>query len=156
ARSHASLERTPPERLGDDPLANTADPDALRFVLIGVADDLPGTINLISFSPDGTGIDALTNLSLAEVPCPADVPKQLTCGSTVPIRAVADDIDRNHPLVHARSIKAELGGAIAVASDRGDKLQMIRVAGPRRSPIGPIERFRARLRVILVRLFAHG
>jgi hypothetical protein len=156
ARSHASLQRTPPDRLGADPLATSADPDALRFVLIGVADDLPGTINLISLSPAGEGLDALTDIPLVQVPCPADIPSELTCGSTLPIRAVADDIDRNHPLVLARSIKAELGGALAVASERGDKLQMIRVAGPRRSPIGAIERFRARLRVILVRLSPRG
>lgn len=156
ARSHASLQRTPPDRLGPDPLASTVDPDALRFVLVGVADDLPGTINLLSISPSGEGLDALTDLPLSQVPCPADVPRELTCGSTLPIRAVADDIDRNHPLVLARSIKAELGGALAVASARGDKLQMIRVAGPRHSPLGAIERFRARLRVILVRLNPRG
>src|SRR5207247_6376160 len=132
-------ERTPPERLGDDPLADSADLDALRFVVIGVADDLPGTINLISLSPEGAGIDALTYLPLAQVPCPTDVPKELTCGSTVPIRAVADDIDRNHPLVLSRSIKVELGGAIALASERGDKLQLMRVARPRRSPPGPTD-----------------
>jgi hypothetical protein len=156
ASAHASLQRTPPERLGSDPLANTADPDALRFMVIGIADDLPGTLNLISLAPSGAGIDALTDLPLVEVPCPADVPREMTCGSTLPIRAVADDIDRNHPLGIARSIKAELGGAIAVASAKGDKLQMVRVAGPRVSPLGPIERYRARLRVILVRLHPHG
>lgn len=156
ARSHASLQRTPPDRLGADPLASTGDPDALRFMLIGVADDLPGTINLISFLPSGVGLDALTDLPLAQVACPADVPAELTCGSTLPIRAAADDIDRSHPIVLARSIKVELGGAIAVASPRGDKLQMIRVGGPRKSAVGPIERFRARLRVFLVRLHAHG
>lgn len=156
ARSHASIERTPPERLADDPFAPTADPDALRFVVIGVADDLPGTIDLLSFAPSGASIDALKEVALAEVRCPADVPKELTCGSTIPIRAALDEIDRRHPLILERSIRAELGGAIAVASPRGGKLQMIRVGGPRRSSVGSIDRYRARLRVHLVRPRPHG
>jgi hypothetical protein len=156
ARSHASLQRTPPDRLGDDPHADTGDPDAIRFVVAGLADDLPGTISLISLSTEGTPIDALSDLALGEVRCPASVPAGMTCGSTRPIRAVADDIDRSHPLVADRSIKAELGGAIAVATAGMEKAQMIRVAGPRASPIGPIDRFRATLRMFLVRLAPHG
>ncbi len=155
-RSRASLERLPPERLADDPLLPSADPDALRFVIIGHGDDLPGTVTLTSISSVGARIDALSDVSLASVVCPPGVAAGLSCGSTVPIRAVIDDIDRNHPLVIGRSIKAELGGAIAVATARGDKLQMIRVGGPRKTAIGAIDRFRARLRLLLVRLAPHG
>src|SRR5262249_6393100 len=71
--------------------------------------------------------------------------------STRPVRAVADDIDRSHPLVVDRSIKVELGGAVAVASPRMEKIQMLRVAGPRRAAVGPIPRHRASLPVFLVR-----
>src|SRR5262249_10581344 len=156
ARSHASLQRTPPDRLGDDPFADAGDPDALRFVIAGLAQDVPGTISLISLSTEGAAVDALTDVPLGHVRCPAGVPTALWCGSRRPIRAVADDIDRSHPLVADRSIKAELGGAIAVASPRLEKAQMIRVAGPRESPIGPINRYRATLRVFLVRLVPHG
>jgi len=156
ARSHASIQRRPPERLGDDPLGKSDDPDALRFVIAGNADDLPGTITLFSFDPTGSPIDALTDLPLTHAPCPQGVPSALTCGSTLPIRAVVDDIDRTFSLVKARSIKAVVGGALGVVSSRGDKLQMIRVAGPRQSAIGPIERYRAGLRVLMVRLVPHG
>jgi hypothetical protein len=155
-RGRASIERTPPERLAADPFAPGADPDALRFVVIGAADDLPGTIDLLSFAPSGAGIDALNRVALAEVRCPDDVPTGLTCGSTVPIRAALDEIDRRHPLILDRSIRAELGGALAVASSRGGKFQMIRVGGPRRSSVGAIDRYRARLRVHLVRPRPHG
>ena len=155
-RSHASLQRTPPDRLGDDPLADTGDPDALRFVVAGHAEDLPGTISLVSLAPSGAVLDGLRHLSLGEVRCPASVPAGMTCGSTLPIRAVADDIDRNHPLVVDRSIRAELGGAIAVASARMEKAQMIRVLGPRVSEGGPIGRYRARLRFLLLRLSPQG
>lgn len=156
ARSHASLQRTPPDRLGDDPLAATGDPDALRYVVVGLADDLPGTLSLFSISASGASIDALPDLALAHTPCPEGVPREMVCGSTLPIRAVADDIDRAHPICAGRSIKVELGGAIGVVSPRGDKIQMIRVAGPRSSPLGPIDRYRAKLRVFLVRQTPHG
>ena len=150
AASHASMQRTPPDRLGADPLASTGDPDAVRFLLHGHADDLPSTLTLVSLSAEGAPIDALTDLPLVEVPCPPFT-RDLMCASTRPVRAVADDIDRSHPLVADRSIKVELGGALGVASARMDKLQMLRVAGPRRTPAGPIERLRASLRMFLLR-----
>ncbi len=155
-RSHASLQRTPPERLGVDPFADTGDPDALRFVLAGVADDLPGTVTLLSLSPDGALRDSLADVPLGEVPCPPGLGAGLTCGSTRPIRAVADDEDRNHPLAAGRSIRAELGGALAVTSASRSKAQMIRVLGPRQSEVGPIGRVRGRLRVRIVRLVPGG
>lgn len=155
-RSHASLQRTPPDRLGDDPFGSSLDPDAIRFVVMGLAEDLPGTINLLSLTPLGTPLDALIDAPLGHVPCPAGAAPDMICGSTRPIRAVADDIDRNHPTVADRSIKAVLGGALVVASPSGSKLQMIRVAGPRQSALGPIARYRGRLRVVLVRPVPHG
>ena len=156
ARSHASLQRTPPDRLADDPFAPSDDPDALRFVVAGVAEDLPGTLSVASVGPGGTALDVVADLALGHVPCPDGVPAGLTCGSTLPVRAVADDIDRNHPIVAGRSLRAELGGALVVIGPGGHKLQMIRVAGPRRSPLGPIGRWRARLRVLMVRAAPHG
>jgi hypothetical protein len=156
ARSHASLERTPPDRLGDDPFADGGDPDAVRIVLHGHADDLPATLNLLSLGADGAPLDGLTDVPLGEVRCSPGTPAGLTCASTRPIRAVADDLDRNHPLVADRSLKVELGGAVAVASPRMEKLQMLRVAGPRRTPVGAIGRYRAALRLFLVRLAPKG
>lgn len=149
-RSHASLQRTPPDRLGDDPFASTRDPDALRVLVIGEPADLPGTITLRSVAPSGEEIDVLRDVPLGHVPCPPDVARGLACGSTKPIRAVADEIDRAHPMVADRSIKAELGGAIVVTT-RTAKLQQIRVGGPRASAVGPIVRYRGRLRVVMVR-----
>lgn len=156
ARSHASMQRTPPDRLSDDPFGDSGDPDALRFVFIGSADDLPATVSLLSITPLGASIDALNDVPLGHVACPRDVSSKLICGSTRPIRAVADDIDRNHPMVADRSIKAVLGGALVVASPTGAKLDAIRVAGPRSSAVGTIDRYRARLRVTLVRPTPHG
>lgn len=156
ARAHASLQRTPPDRLAEDPFADLVDPDALRFLIIGAADDLPTTVDLLSLAPSGDVVDSLPGVALGHVTCPGDVPAGLTCGSTRPIRAVGDDIDRSHPMVADRSIKAKLGGAISVAAPGGRKLQMIRIAGPRASELGPIERYRARLRVLIVRVRAGG
>lgn len=154
--SHASLQRTPPERVGDDPFADTHDPDALRFVVAGGADDLPGVLTFLSIAPDGAVIDRLAGVPLGSVPCPPGVAAASVCGSTRAIRAVPDDIDRRHPTVSDRSIKAELGGALLLVTGRGESLLTLRIGGPRRSEIGPIERYRARLRVRVVRSRAHG
>ncbi|WP_437683662.1 hypothetical protein [Sorangium sp. So ce131] len=151
ARSHASLQRTPPDRLGDDPFANLDDPDAIRLLVIGAPDDVPATLDLHSTAPSGKVIDRLSSVPLGHVRCPEDVPPGLVCGSTRPIRAVADDIDRNHPMIADRSVKGEVGGALVVALPGGQKLQMIRIAGPRSSPLGPLGRTRARLRILMVR-----
>jgi hypothetical protein len=156
ARSHASLQRTPPARIEAGSPAFHDDSDALRFVVLGAGDDLPATLSILSLGADGEPIDVLTSLPLAAVACPKGAAPELSCGSTPPIRAAADDVDRGHPLVKDRSIRAELGGALAVTSPRGDKLQMIRVGGPRKTPAGPIDRLRAKLRVFLMRLGPHG
>jgi hypothetical protein len=156
ARSHASLERTPPARIVAGAPDDIGDSDALRFVIRGAADDLPATLSILSLGADGEPIDILKDLPLVTAACPTGTAPGLSCGSTSPIRAAADDIDRGHPLVKDRSIRAELGGALAVTSARGDKLQMIRVGGPRGTPAGPIDRLRARLRVFLLRLGPHG
>jgi hypothetical protein len=66
-----------------------------------------------------------------------------------------DDVDRWHSLVADRSIKAEVGGAIVLRS-AGRKAQMIRVLGPRASPVGPIGRLRATLRPLVVRVTPGG
>ena len=155
-RSHASIERTPPARIVAGSPDDGSDSDALRFVVRGAGDDLPATLSLLSFGADGEPIDVLKDLPLVTAACPKGTDPGLSCGSTSPIRAAADDIDRDHPLVKTRSIRAELGGAIAVTSPRGDKLQMIRVGGPRSTASGPIDRLRARLRVFLLRLGPHG
>jgi hypothetical protein len=68
---------------------------------------------------------------------------------------VADDVDRDHPLVLGRSIKADLGGALVFRS-AGRKAQMVRVLGPRDTPAGPIGRLRATLRAFVVRLTPGG
>ena len=156
ARSHASLQRTPPARIAPGALDVADDSDALRFLVLGDGADLPPTLSLLSLGADGEPIDILQALPLLPVACSPGTAPGIVCVSTPPIRAAADDIDRDHPLVKDRSIRAELGGALAVTSPRGDKLQMIRVGGPRRTPVGPIDRLRARLRVFLLRLGPHG
>src|SRR5260370_36715641 len=51
--------------------------------------------------------------------------------SSAPLRLVIDDVDRDHPVVSDRSIKAEVGGGVVLRSE-GRKAQMIRVLGPRK------------------------
>lgn len=156
AKSHASFQRTPPDRLGKDPYAPNRDPDALRFVVIGPSEDIPTTLTFLSVAENGAPVDVLSDVALGEVPCPAGVAAGLLCGSTAPIRVVADDIDRGHPLARERSVKGALGGALVLQTSSGERLQSLRVAGPRTTSAGAMERYRAALRMILVRQRPQG
>ena len=158
ARSHASLERTPPMRDEGGADAPYDDFDALR-VVVAIPDHGPGldgerTIAVESLSSLGARIDELPRLALTASRCAAPS-EDVRCWASAPLRAVIDDVDRNHPLVAGRSIKAEVGGALVFRS-AGRKAQMIRVLGPRDSPVGPIGRLRATLRPFVVRVTPGG
>lgn len=158
ASSHASVERTPPK--SESPVA-AADaepsPDALRYVLMGASEDLPTALTLVSKDASGRILDTLSPVPLGWVPCPDQRASELVCRATPLIRAVTDDVDKDHPLVAKRSIRAEVGGAIEISSGENDrKLHAIRIGGPRSTPAGAIERLRGRLRVNIVRQSAGG
>jgi hypothetical protein len=158
ARSHASLERTPPTRVEGPPDAKYDDVDALRVVL-ALPDDGPGLdgdreIAVDSVSALGAQLDTIPRFALAQSTC-ARPYVGVRCWASAPLRLVIDDVDRDHPLVSDRSIKAEVGGAIVLRSE-GRKAQMIRVLGPRSSPVGPIGRLRATLRPFVVRVTPGG
>jgi hypothetical protein len=158
ARSHASLERTPPNRAEGPPDERYDDPDALRVVM-ALPDDGPGLdgdreIAVESVSALGARVDVLAHLALAPSSC-ARPYESVRCWASAPLRLVIDDVDRDHPLVSERSIRAELGGAVLFRSD-GRKAQMIRVLGPRASPVGPIGRLHATLRPFVVRVVPGG
>src|SRR2546430_6700486 len=107
ARSHASVERTPPERAetGGSP----PDPDALRYVVAGTSAELPQGLRIVSSEPSGAKLDEL-EVTLSPWPCPPSMGPQ--CRATPLVRVVPDDIDRAHPLVRDRSILGEVGGKL--------------------------------------------
>ncbi len=157
-RSHASIERTPPMRDEGGPDASYDDFDALRVVM-AVPDHGPGLdgerdISVESLSAQGVHVDTIPSLPLTPSRCAAPY-QGVRCWASAPLRAVMDDVDRNHPLVAGRSIRAELGGALVFRSG-GRKAQMVRVLGPRDSPVGPIGRLRATLRPFVVRVTPGG
>jgi hypothetical protein len=157
ARSHASLERTPPARLeaGESNLYD--DFDALRVVVTHPVGGLTSDVSAIgveSLNSLGARVDRLPALALSPTPC-AGGDDAFRCWTSAPLRPAADDVDRGHPLVADRSVKAEVGGAI-VFRRAGRKAQMIRVLGPRSSPVGPIGRMRATLRPFVVRVSPGG
>lgn len=161
AREGATIQRTPPARLPDDPLASTGDPDELRLLVVGRADDLPAALSVASVGEQGERVDALGSLALTSAPCPPDLPPRRgrACGVTVPVRAVIDDIDRLHPLVRERSLRAELGGALlvgAVGAATGSPRARVPIGGPRRTDLGALSPLSATLRVHLVRLRRGG
>lgn len=152
-RSHASIDRSPPARdMGRD-----SSSDALRYLVVGSVEALPSALSFVSKDTKGATIDNLVFVSLKKAPCPADSPAEIDCRITPPIRKVTDDVDRGHPLVQNRSIRATVGGTIEIVdSGTSRRLQSIRVGGPRSTPAGPIERLRAKLRVTIFRDRAGG
>lgn len=159
-REGASIQRTPPSRLPDDPLVPTGDPDELRLLVVGPPDDLPASLAVASIGEGGDPVDSLGALPLTALACPAELRGAAgrACGVTLPVRAVADDIDRQHPLVRERSIKAELGGALLVRAADAPRESSVKVAvgGPRRTELGALAPLRAHLRVHLVRVRKGG
>lgn len=166
-REGASIQRTPPTRLPDDPLVPTGDPDELRLLVVGPPGELPASLAVASIGEAGNPVDTLGALPLTSLACPAELspsrgedaaPGGRACGVTLPVRAVADDIDRQHPLVRERSIKAELGGTLLVraADAPRDRTVRVPVGGPRRTELGSLAPLRADLRVHLVRVRKGG
>jgi hypothetical protein len=159
-RDHASLARTPPDRVDPSPDARFDDPDALRVLVVAPATapagDLLKSATIDSYSASGVLLDSLVHVDLAPASCPA-LPQGAHCAATMPIRFVMDDVDRTHPLVQNRSVRAEVGGWLSVrAGHAAVKSQAIRVLGPRQSPLGPIGRLRATLRPFVTRMVAGG
>jgi hypothetical protein len=153
ATEHASIERTPPTRVDlDDVEQIVDDPDVLRVVVSSPEGASLGPLKLESVNAEGNSLDMTSELRLASSPCAAEAPRGQRCYATAPFRFVVDDVDRRHPLVATRSIKADVGGAIVVRDAKGKKLQAIRVAGPRQSPAGAIGRYRLSVRPIVMRL----
>lgn len=156
ARSHASIERTPPFRVDlDDVDGKVDDVDALRVVVRSPDGMGIGPVSIDSIAADGSSIDFLPDVRLSAIPC-ADEPgtDAPSCVASAPIRFVVDDVDRAHPLVQSRSIRAEVGGAIVLVDHTGKKLQAIRVKGPRTSSVGPIDRHRLTVRPVVMRMAA--
>jgi hypothetical protein len=158
----ASMQRTPPTREPVDPTAPHGDGDALRYLVVAPIDAIPSLVEIHSLGGDGRRLGSLRDVALQSVPCPKIVKaaRGVSCAVTPAVRAVADDVDAMHPLVRHRSLLAELGGALIVhaggQADAARELGRVRVAGPRHSALGPLERFRARLRFVMVRLAPSG
>lgn len=155
AREWASLTRTPPSRAELNPDVAYDETDALRVVM-ELPDDAPAvtTVHVETLSSQGLHIDSLLRLPLSPASCRAGL-TGVRCYASPPVRLVADDTDRTHPLVIQRSLRGEVGGALVVR-DGTKKLQAIRLAGPRASSVGPIGRLRATMRPIVMRISPGG
>ncbi|HWL87802.1 MAG TPA: hypothetical protein VNO21_18490, partial [Polyangiaceae bacterium] len=130
-------------------------PDALRVIATlssNPRSSAPPSLTIESIAASGTKLDRIPEVPLDSVPCGSSfgVAPPARCFASVPLRFVVDEIDRSHPVVESRSVRAEVGGAIVVLS-KGRRLQALRVAGPRNSPVGPIPRLRATIRSFVLR-----
>lgn len=146
ARSHASLSRELPAELD----AKRPDEDALRWLVIGPAEALPTSLLVLSEAPDGAPLDQLGDLPLTDAPCPDDVPSELRCRLSPPLRASTDPVDREHPAAAFRSVLAEVGGRLRVKVAPGVGVG-IRVGGPREAAGYTVGRYRARIRIHVLR-----
>ncbi len=150
AASHASLSRTLPEALRPEEERHSRETDALRWLLIGPEHGMPDAVSFVSTASDGKPIDALDRVELRPVKCPHATPKGLGCRESHPVRATTDWLDRSHPRAKTPSLRAEVGGRLTVFS-AGLKAASIRVGGPRETRLGPMERYRGKLRVRVLR-----
>jgi hypothetical protein len=148
--SHASLSRTLPSSLLPREDRDGTDTDALHWLVKGPLAGMPDELSLISTGADGRPLDTLEHVRLRAMACPGAAAPPLACRTTEPIRAVTDGLDRSHPRALERSLRAEVGGRLIVFS-LGQKAASIRVGGPRQTRLGPLERYRARLRVRVLR-----
>jgi hypothetical protein len=153
ARSHASLSRVLPSELAAP--GAPRDADALSWIAIGPPGSLPRSVSVRSTLPEGGKLDELSHVALSKTTCPLHTATGLACAGTPPIRVTSDRVDRSHPGSAARSLLGEVGGRIDVAAG-GRTLASLRVGGPRESALGPIGRYRAHLRVRVVRLMRGG
>lgn len=155
ATSHASISRSLPEALQSSQAPRVNDPDALRWVVIGPPGSLPGELEFVSTRPDGSVLDNLPSMPIESTACPSGTAANLECKGSPFVRATSDLVDRTHPGAFGRSIRAEVGGRIIVRAE-GKKAAAIRVGGPRQTAIGPLERYRAKLRVRILRMGPGG
>ncbi len=155
ATSHASIARTLPEELDPDREPSLPDVDSIRWTVVGPTGTVPATIGVRSTTLGGKPLDRLKAVALKPTACPEGVTADLECRSTPLIRATSDEIDSGHPSSAARSLQAEVGGRIVVEVSR-QKAVGIRVGGPRHSAIGSIDRYRAQMRVFIVRMSRGG
>ncbi len=158
ARARASIERMPPARVDLADADHTYDdPDALRVLTTAPeGSNSLGALTVDSLSADGATLDLIRDVKLLSVACDPGVASGATCSASAPLRLVVDDVDRSHPLVATRSLRAEVGGALVVRDSSGKKLQAIRVAGPRASAVGPIGRHRLTIHPVVMRFAAGG
>jgi hypothetical protein len=151
--SHAAISRVLPAELA--PEREAQDADAVRWVVAARPGTLPLGLSLVSTRARGDKLDELIDVPLRPGPCPEGTAPELECAQTPLIRACIDEIDADHPAVRDRSLRAEVGGKIRVNID-GRQVASLPVGGPRATVLGSLTRFRARVRVHVVRLWPGG
>lgn len=140
----ASLARTlPPELGGPEP-----EEASLRLLVVETPASVQEPVSVTTLDARGNPLDALTGLPSEPVPCPAGVAAGLVCRQTSPLRLVSDSVERAHPALSQRSVRAELGGVLRLGLGQQMRLELP-VAAPRE--LGAAARYRARLRVLVLR-----
>src|SRR5690606_16653750 len=111
---------------------------------------LPSSLRVLSEAADGLPLDQLKAVPLVGTSCPEDVPAGLRCRLSPPLPASTDPVDREHPAAALRSVLAEVGGRLRVEVAPGVGVG-IRVGGPRNAAGYTVGRYRARIRIHVLR-----
>jgi len=146
-QSSASLARGMPAELGG---LGGPDLDALHFLLLGPPDTLLESIDALTLGADGRPRDVIVKLATEPATCPDGVSPELVCRVTPPLRLVADGLERYHPALKRRSLRAELGGSVRLSAS-GKTLIELPVTAPRREDGKLMPLLQASLRVFVLR-----
>ncbi len=146
-RAFATFSRTLPVELGEIP---EPDDDALHFVLISAPDATLEALEALTLGVDKRPMDVLVNLRTEPATCPEGTAPELVCRRTAALRLVVDELERRHPALERRSLRAELGGTLRLSSG-GRGLLELPITGPRGAPS-----LQARLRVLVLRALPGG
>ncbi|MDF3070100.1 MAG: uncharacterized protein K0R38_5701 [Polyangiaceae bacterium] len=146
-RAFATLSRTLPQELGELP---DPDDDALHFLLVSSPDATQESLEALTLDARGRPLDVQVNLRTEATTCPEGVAPELVCRRTPALRLVADELERRHPALERRSLRAELGGRLRLSS-AGRRLLELPITGPHGKPS-----LQARLRVLVLRAHPGG
>ncbi len=121
-------------------------------------------LRVTTAAADGTTLDTLEDVTLEAIECPRPPavtppapplpPNKARCFTSKPLSLVVDDVDRRHPTLRDRSLRAELGGALFMDAF-GSRTAIVRVGTPR-AVASPAARMRMRVRAVVLRMTAGG
>lgn len=157
-KRHVALRRVTPEGAGASATDLVNDESLRAFFRLPEGTTAIPRVRISTSTADGGPLDTLDDVILDAAVCPrleGQKPDTVDrCFVSKPISLVVDDVDRRHPTLRDRSLRAELGGAV-VADAFGGRATLVRVGAPR-SVSSPSPRMKMRVRAVVLRMTNGG